>query len=48
MFYLFYFRNRHTTVRRPSSPQPYPQLSGYEPVHGKLLGQKIRRAVGEH
>ena len=24
------------------------QLPGHEPVHGKLLGQKIRRAVGEH
>ena len=29
-------------------PEGLRQLSGHEPVHGKLLGQKIRRAVGEH
>ena len=29
-------------------PEGLRQLSGYEPVHGKLLGQKIRRAAGKH
>lgn len=29
-------------------PEGLRQLPGHEPVHGKLLGQKIRRAVGEH